>query len=74
MENSTKSDSIDCFDVVGNYFDVIGIVFIILKLLAVEPVAHWSWLWVLCPFWGPLALIFILLIFAKIFKKIYVDS
>ena len=67
MKNSTKSDSIDCFDVVG-------IVFIILKLLAVEPVAHWSWLWVLCPFWGPLALVIILLIFAKIFKKIYVDS
>ena len=48
-------------------FDVIGIVFIILKLLAVEPVARWSWLWVLCPFWGPLALVVILLIFAKMF-------
>ena len=44
-----------------------GIVFIILKLLAVEPVARWSWLWVLCPFWGPWALVVILLIFAKIF-------
>ena len=63
MENSTESDSIDCFGV--DCFDVVGIVFIILKLLAVEPVAHWSWLWVLCPFWGPWALVVILLIFAK---------
>lgn len=36
-------------------FTVIGIVFVILKVLAVEPVAHWSWLWVLCPFWAPIA-------------------
>lgn len=60
MESSAESGCIDCFD-------VIGIAFIILKLLAVEPVAHWSWLWVLCPFWGgPLALVIILLIFKKI--------
>ena len=49
MESSAESGCIDCFD-------VIGIVFIILKLLAVEPVAHWSWLWVLCPFWGAFGL------------------
>lgn len=59
MENSTKSDSIDCFDVVG-------IVFLILKILAIEPVAHWSWLWVLCPFWGPIVLVIIFFIFKKI--------
>ena len=66
MKNSTKSDSIDCFDVVGNYFDVVGIVFLILKILAIEPVAHWSWLWVLCPFWGPIVLVIIFFIFKKI--------
>ena len=33
MENSTKSGGIGCLS-------VIGIVFIILKLLAIEPVAH----------------------------------
>ena len=49
MESSAESGCIDCFD-------VIGIAFIILKLLAVEPVAHWSWLWVLCPFWGAFSL------------------
>ena len=59
MESLTKSDSIDCFDVVG-------IVFLILKILAIEPVAHWSWLWVLCPFWGPIVLVIIFFIFKKI--------
>lgn len=43
---------------------VIGIVFVVLKVLAVEPVAHWSWLWVLCPFWAPIALIVALAIIA----------
>ena len=61
MENSTKSSCIDCFD-------VIGIVFVVLKILAIEPVAHWSWLQVLCPFWGPLVLVIIFLILAKIFS------
>lgn len=46
---------------------VIGIVFIVLKVLAVEPVAHWSWLWVLCPFWVPIALVVIICSIAAIF-------
>ena len=57
MENSTKSGGIGCLG-------VIGIVFIILKLLAIEPVAHWSWIWVLCPYWGPIVLIVFLAILA----------
>lgn len=60
MENSSKSGGIGCLTVVG-------IVFVLLKVLAVEPVAHWSWLWVLCPFWGPIALIVILCVLAAIF-------
>ena len=39
-----KSSGIGCLT-------IIGIIFVTLKLLAIEPVAHWSWLWVLCPFW-----------------------
>lgn len=35
---------------------VIGIVFVVLKLLAVPPVATWSWWWVLAPFWIPWAI------------------
>lgn len=34
---------------------VVGIVFLILKLLAVPPVASWSWWIVLAPFWAPMA-------------------
>lgn len=33
---------------------VLGIVFIVLKLCGV---IDWSWWWVLCPFWLPIALI-----------------
>lgn len=28
----------------------LGVVLVLLKLLAVSPVADWSWLWVLAPF------------------------
>jgi hypothetical protein len=34
-------------------FSVLGIIFITLKLCGV---IHWSWLWVLAPFWIPLSL------------------
>ena len=44
MSSSAKSGSIGCIA-------VIGVVFVVLKLLAVPPVASWSWIWVLCPFW-----------------------
>ena len=50
MSNSNvKSNGVGCLT-------VIGIVFLVLKLLAIEPVAHWSWIWVLCPFWIPFVL------------------
>ena len=39
---------------------IIGIVLIVLKLLAIEPVASWSWVWVLCPFWAPIAIIVVI--------------
>ncbi len=35
----------------------LALVFITLKLLAVQPVAEWSWLWVLSPFWIPFSLL-----------------
>lgn len=38
-------------------FAVLGIVFIVLKLCGV---IAWSWLWVLAPFWGPLAVALVL--------------
>lgn len=45
---------------------VIGIVFIILKLVGV---INWSWWWVLAPLWIPLAIVavvFIILLIVKI--------
>lgn len=36
---------------------LLGVVFVTLKLLAIEPVASWSWWWVTAPFWGGLALV-----------------
>ena len=34
---------------------VVGVVFLVLKLLAVPPVADWAWWIVLAPFWAPVA-------------------
>ena len=31
--------------------DIVGIVLAVLKVVGVEPVAHWSWIAVLSPFW-----------------------
>ena len=49
---------------------VVGIVFLVLKLLAIEPVAHWSWVWVLCPFWIPFALVLLIAIGFLVFAFI----
>lgn len=49
MSHSAKSSGLGCLA-------VIGVVLVVLKLLAVPPVASWSWIWVLCPFWIGLAL------------------
>lgn len=47
MSSSTQqSGGIGCFT-------VLGIIFIVLKLVGT---IDWSWWWVLAPFWGPLAL------------------
>lgn len=32
-------------------FGICGIVLVVLKLVGVQPVAVWSWFWVLAPFW-----------------------
>jgi hypothetical protein len=37
----------------------LGIVFIVLKLVGV---IHWSWLWVLAPFWGQVLLALLILL------------
>ena len=44
-------------------FDVLGIVFIVLKL---SGIVEWSWIWVLSPFWIGLCLAVLLIIIAVI--------
>lgn len=38
-------------------FTIVGVIFVVLKLLKVEPVKDWSWWWVLSPFWIGLAFV-----------------
>ena len=59
MSRSAKSRGLGCLGVVG-------VVFVVLKLLDIQPVASWSWLWVLCPFWIGLALDIALVLLACI--------
>lgn len=46
--------------------DVLGIVFIVLKLVGV---ISWSWWWVLAPFWIPLAIVVVCLVILAIFDR-----
>ena len=63
MNKQTGTGGIGCLTVVG-------IVFFVLNLLAIEPVAHWSWVWVLCPFWIPFALVLLIAIGFLVFAFI----
>lgn len=45
---------------------LLGVVFVTLKLLTIEPVASWSWWWVTAPFWGGFALAIVVLLIALI--------
>jgi len=47
---------------------VLLVIFVTLKLLKVAPVVHWSWLWVLSPFWIPAALAIALIVLFVSFK------
>ena len=47
---------------------LLGVAFIVLKLVGV---IHWSWVWVLSPFWIPLVVaLLIFTVFMIILKKI----
>lgn len=60
MENNKTSGGI-------GFCGVLTIAFIILKLCGV---IGWSWVWVLAPFWIPLALSVIIILIAIIIKKL----
>lgn len=54
MSDSTSSGGI-------GIFGLLGVVFVTLKLVAIEPIASWSWWWVTAPFWGPFLFIVLVL-------------
>lgn len=53
---------------------VIGIVFVVLKLLSVPPIASWSWIWVLSPFWIGFAIDIALFVVIVILTEILNDK
>lgn len=42
---------------------LLGTAFIVLKLCGV---IHWSWWWVTCPLWGPIAIVVAVLLIALV--------
>jgi small Trp-rich protein len=63
MSTNKNSGGIGCLNVTG-------IVFLVLKILSVEPIAHWSWIWVLSPFWIPTAIVISIFLIFIIISKI----
>lgn len=58
-ESSSTSGGIGCLT-------CIGIIFLVLKIVGVQPIANWPWIWVLCPFWIPIAIILLIAVIAAI--------
>jgi len=59
-ETTSKSGGI-------GFFGLLTLIFITLKLTGV---IAWSWLWVLAPFWAPIALAILFFVIAFIIMKI----
>jgi hypothetical protein len=49
---------------------ILFLIFLTLKLGGWGVVATWSWWWVTCPLWIPIALILFIVLIAVIFKNI----
>lgn len=50
---------------------LLGVAFILLKLLKIAPIASWSWWWVLAPFWLPITAIAFVVFVVFIFKVVF---
>lgn len=42
-------------------FGLMGVIFVVLKIMEVKPIAEWSWWWVTAPFWGGFAVVFVIM-------------
>lgn len=52
-------------------FGLLGIVFVVLKLLGITAVAEWSWWWVTLPFWFGIAMVLGILAIGAICAVLY---
>ena len=43
---------------------LLGVIFVVLKIIGVAPIGAWSWWWVTAPFWGGFILWLVLFIVA----------
>jgi len=59
MSENNNSSSSSSVSILG----LLGVAFVVLKLCGV---INWSWWWVTLPFWGPLAIIAVILLVAAI--------
>nr|QMS48011.1 hypothetical protein WG33_0210 [uncultured bacterium] len=48
----------------NNSIGFLGALFLVFLVLKLTKVIDWSWWWITAPFWGPLAFVAVLLIFA----------
>jgi hypothetical protein len=46
----------------------------VLKYAGVGPMAHWSWLWVLAPVWGPGALLGVIVSIEQVIEAVQVGK
>ncbi len=51
------------------FLGLLALLFIALKLIGIEPVASWSWWFVLAPLWIPIVLVIIIVIIFTLMKK-----
>ncbi len=51
------------------FLGLLALLFIALKLIGIDPVASWSWWWVLAPIWIPAVIVIILVIIIAIISK-----
>ncbi len=72
-KNSTWMNAPQCksgMGFLGFFLALLAILFITLKLLNIDPVASWSWFWVLSPILIPIIIVIIItIIFIVIFRK-----
>ena len=56
-----------CYNISGDFFGLLTITFIVLKLCGV---IDWSWWWVLAPTWIPISCLLIFIVICVIVKRI----